>query len=118
MMLAHVIRCPHCAHPLTAHDCLTDPAAVPDDGDVAICGYCRAASVFAATALGVLQLRPCTVAEERHVMWDPAITAGLDALAVAADPLDAMASARRALHPEPPDPESHTRPAVDPSAAG
>ncbi len=71
--------CPSCGHHLRGHDSVTDPAAVPAEGDVAMCASCLAPSLYALTPLGALVLRTPTVDEELELQTAPQLAAALRA---------------------------------------
>jgi hypothetical protein len=82
--------CPWCGKRNDIHHQVDSPG-VPKPGDVSLCWACRRTSVYG--HLGGLR-RP-TDDEQREIDADPRIQRALRTMAVAVDPDDAVARARR-----------------------
>ncbi len=89
-------QCPTCGCPHNLHRGLAG-ADQPEVGDFTLCWGCQAPAVFELGPLGVLTLRPPTVAEELELARDGRIAAAIDAMRVARSPYDAAAQADEAL---------------------
>lgn len=91
------MSCPHCGRTLTAHEHVGPSHHVPDPGDVTVCGYCGAASMFdtvPAAAGGGLTLRAPTEAEAALIATDPDVAAAVQGYT--AHPGDGPAAVARA----------------------
>jgi len=84
------IACPHCGRLNDCHDEVTDPAAAPKAGDMAICWSCGGVAVFT----GSDGQRKPTEAELADIMANPRIRQALAAIAESFTPHQAISLTR------------------------